>query len=95
MSGQKIYKVWIDIKTRCLRPKCKKYKHYGGRGIKICDRWKDSFETFYADMSSTYKEGLCIDRRDNEGNYTPENCRWVTYSVNNANRRSRRKNGKN
>jgi hypothetical protein len=81
------YRVWVAIKTRCLNPKSPPYKNYGGRGIKICDRWKDSFENFYADMGSSYREGLEIDRINNDGDYSPENCRWVTSKENARNHR--------
>ena len=81
---------------RCYNPKNKKYKHYGGRGIEVCDQRRQKLETFYGwAKANGYemligKSKLTLDRRDNDGNYTPENCRWATYSVQNFNRRSRK-----
>ncbi|KKL50919.1 hypothetical protein LCGC14_2300660, partial [marine sediment metagenome] len=66
------------------------YKNYGGRGISICDRWKDSFKNFYKDVIVGYFDGLTIDRIDNDGNYEPSNIRFVTVKANNNNRRKRR-----
>jgi len=83
-----IYTAWHSMKTRCSNPKCSDYKYYGGRGIKVCDRWM-RFENFRDDMFSAWQPGLQLDRINNDGNYEPENCRWVTKSVNTKNRRNR------
>lgn len=65
------------------------YKNYGSRGIRVCEEWKNSFEAFEKwSADNGYREGLSIDRIDNDGNYEPENCRWVDYDVQNMNRRN-------
>lgn len=79
MSKTKIYFVWSKIKKRCYDPNDNKYKNYGGRGISMCNEWKNDFICFYDwAINNGYKEGLSIDRKDNNGNYEPLNCRFVT-----------------
>ncbi|MDD5358453.1 MAG: AP2 domain-containing protein [Candidatus Nanoarchaeia archaeon] len=93
MANTKLYGIWEGIKKRCNNQNSPNYSYYGGRGIKICDDWNSSFESFYIwSINNGYKEGLTIDRKDNDGNYYPDNCRWVTLSVNCRNQRIRKTN---
>lgn len=74
---------WKCMKSRCYNKKHTHYNAYGGRGIKICDEWKNDFQAFYDwAMSNGYKTGLTIDRIDMDGNYEPSNCQWITKSEN-------------
>lgn len=88
-SDTSIYNVWFGMKQRCENQNHTSYKNYGGRGIKVCDRWQN-FENFYADMGESYKQGLTIERVENNRNYSPDNCEWVTWKKQNNNRRSNR-----
>lgn len=84
-----VYSVWAGMVQRCRNPKHKTYEAYGGRGITVCDEWEHSPEVFCAWAEAHgYQPGLDLDRKDNSGNYCPENCHFVTKKVNSNNKRS-------
>jgi hypothetical protein len=85
-SDSRTYRIWAGMKQRCLNPKTTHYGYYGGRGIKVCERWMD-YRNFLADMGEA-PEGLSLDRINPDGNYEPGNCRWATDKVQ-ANNKSR------
>lgn len=82
------YLVWRNLRSRCNKPNHPQFKHYGGRGISVCDKWNNSFKAFWEDVKDGYAPGLYLDRIDNNGNYEPGNCRWVTPRVSTENRRN-------
>ena len=90
MRSTSTYSSWANILQRCTNQNSQAYERYGGRGITVCDRWRNSFENFYADMGER-PEGTSIDRINNDSNYEPGNCRWATSTEQNNNRRERRK----
>lgn len=91
LSLTKLHRVWWGMIERCYKVYDKNYPDYGGRGITVCDEWKSDFQAFYDwAMSNGYKQGLSIDRINNDGNYEPSNCRWATPSQNSRNRRTAR-----
>ena len=90
-SRSKLYMVWAGMKDRCNNPNNKEYELYGQRGISVCEEWENDYLAFKAWAEANgYSEGLTIDRTDNDGNYEPKNCRWVTRVIQNNNRRTRR-----
>lgn len=89
MRKTRIYETWVNMKTRCTNKNNAAYPKYGGRGILLCAEWTDDFLSFYKwALSHGYSDRLTIDRINNNGNYEPNNCRFVSYVVQNNNRRS-------
>ena len=89
----RLYIIWTKMKDRTLNTKHKHYNGYGGRGITICEEWKNDFMSFYNwAMKNGYSDKLSIDRIDNDGNYCPENCRWTTRVIQQRNQRMQKNN---
>ena len=87
LSSHTLYGVWRGMKQRCSDPLKDGYKNYGGRGISVCGTWKNDFKMFYEwCIENNHKKGLQIDRINNDGNYEPSNCRFVTPKENNSNK---------
>lgn len=90
MSQHPARNVWASMIGRCSNPKHPAWHNYGGRGILVCERWRNSFVAFWEDMGATYASGLTLDRRDNSRGYCPENCAWVTRIAQANNTRANR-----
>lgn len=94
------YQIWVQMKQRCLNPKSQNFPRYGGRGIRVCERWRNSFRAFYADLGARPRVGLSLDRKDNSGHYSCGKCsdcqanswlmnaRWATRQQQQTNLRS-------
>lgn len=88
-SNTRLYSIYSNMKTRCYNKNSVDYKNYGERGITICKEWLSSFMSFYNwSINNGYKQGLLLDRKDNELGYSPENCRWVDSIEQNNNKRN-------
>lgn len=88
MTRTRTYRSWSHMKERCYNPNALNFDKYGGRGITVCQAWRDSFLAFLADMGSRPR-GRSLDRIDPNGNYEPSNCRWATYTEQSYNQRRR------
>lgn len=90
LEGTKVYRLWAHMKERCFYSKHKSFKHYGGRGITVCNEWLDSATFIKWALSNGYKEGLTLERKDYNGNYEPSNCEFIPLIEQANNRRSNR-----
>lgn len=84
------FNIWMTMRSRCNNPRASEYENYGGRGIRVCERWNESFENFLADMGPRPGKKFSIERKDNNGSYEPSNCIWATDHAQKRNTRSNR-----
>lgn len=92
LSGTPEYHAWSHMRQRCNKPQTKYYEHYGGRGIKVCERWDNSFENFIKDMGKKPSPKHTLERLDNNSGYSPSNCVWASYHRQGYNRRVNKNN---
>ena len=89
LSKTRLYSIWCDMKSRTSNPNVPCYSFYGGRGIDVCEEWKNNFTAFYSwALNNGYSDTLTLDRKNNDEGYSPNNCRWTTMKEQAANRRS-------
>lgn len=87
-TGTRLYRIWQNMKARCYGKYSREYDNYGGRGITVCDEWRNSYEKFKEwALNNGYEENLTLDRIDVNGNYEPSNCQWITNKEQQNNRR--------
>lgn len=86
-KNRPLYLTWVGMRNRCYNPNIKRYGDYGGRGIKVCPEWRESYEQFCLDMGSRPTPQHSIDRINNDGDYEPSNCRWTTTTIQALNKR--------
>lgn len=89
MAQTRVYRVWMQMRERCSNPNHKSWANYGGRGIKVCDEWMESFESFIADMGQR-PDGYWLERNNNNRGYSKDNCQWVTPRAQQNNKRTNR-----
>ena len=88
-NKNRLYHIWYNMKQRCYNVNVKDYKYYGACGIKMCDNWKNDYQLFKKwAINNGYKDDLTIDRINNDGNYEPDNCRWLTIQEQQFNKRN-------
>lgn len=88
MSGHPAFHVWDSMVDRCTLPTHQAWHNYGARGVTVCQRWVESFENFWEDMGNDYQYGLSLDRKNVNGNYEKDNCRWITMKEQSRNKRN-------